>query len=336
MIIILGHDGKRGKDGKNAEYSKIEKKKENFFVNVYMYCHFKYGDIGGRGGAGDRGGNGGFKGYGGQSYIILESTLIEVKKCEPRVTYNGRTGSAGMDGFTGLYGLTANLCELDDFPDYKYLSFSLKNNLKNNIATYKNKELNFKGQVNAEQSKIFFYEKETEYFKYLSEIRSKYKYSRFMHQDFCISVIEETHFKPEISNLIERLKLLNEYEYRHLLPALKNEMIDFFQNKNTSIQEKTVLKYTLAQVSSTICRHNSAEKTVLVGDVNRFLEISVEHINNWKSLAQQSVRDVYKNNYVYNIKKKIEDAKDLLNRLEIEIEKNDEQMNKDIGGDLNK
>ena len=86
--------------------------------------------------------------------------------------------------------------------------------------------------------------------------------------------------KADLRNLIKRTNLLNgkEYEYVHLLKYLKSEIIE-------SDNEKLILNYLAASVSSMECRYDAKKQTILVVDVKNYLDLTFEHIRDWKNFS---------------------------------------------------
>ena len=182
-------------------------------------------------------------------------------------------------------------------------------------------------------SEIVFYHIETEYLRFVYEINLELENSRLINRNFVKSVIDENYFRPDILSLLERVQMFNQFEYG-LLPNLKNEIFDYYYNQNPSLPEQLVLNFTLASISSSIFRYNAFQETALVINVEKFLHLTFGQIKQWKSLSQQSIRDVYKVNYESNLKKKIDDAIELINILQKDIEENEREINRNIANVL--
>jgi hypothetical protein len=183
------------------------------------------------------------------------------------------------------------------------------------------------GQIEPKRRDIVIYEMETDYLKFLTEINAEFKNSRLMYHSFSESIIDEAYFKPVLSSLIERFQILSSPEFDHLLPNLQNEIIDCIKYKNSSDEEKLVLNYTFATISSTISRHKSAKDTAVVVNIKGFLEFTFDQMKNWEDFAKQSIRDVYRNDFEHSLRKKIEYADEFIQLLVKDIENNEKEIN---------
>ena len=175
------------------------------------------------------------------------------------------------------------------------------------------------------------YEIETEYLRFLTEISSSLKHNSLLDANsFSKSIIDESYFKPVISNLIERFQILSGYECARLLPHLKNEINDYLQNKNASDEEKLVLNHVFAAISSTISRHSSAKEPTLIVDIRSHLELACDIFKKWENQAKQSVRDFYLDKYENGIKKQITEANHFIDLLRNDIETIETDITKNI------
>ncbi len=135
------------------------------------------------------------------------------------------------------------------------------------------------------------------------------------------------HNKLYISNLIKRSELLNAYEYRHYLAILKDSI--FFIE-----QDKIIIDYILATITSTLIRHKSKEDSLFIIDVKKCIDLTLRtflnQISSNTSLAQQEIRATYAQNYENNLLKKITDSSQLILTLQKDIEINEKEIDNEL------
>lgn len=133
--------------------------------------------------------------------------------------------------------------------------------------------------------------------------------------------------KLDISNLIKRSELLNAYEYRHYLAILKDSI--FFIE-----QDKIIIDYILATITSTLIRHKSKEDSLFIIDVKKCIDLTLRtflnQISSNTSLAQQEIRATYAQNYENNLLKKITDSNQLILTLQKDIELNEKEIDNEL------
>ena len=247
--------------------------------------------------------------------IYSSEQSYEVKRV--LVGENGSDGKAGLGGFTGD---TAISCFNTYFVIQDHLNKykpSLERALNgyvlnaNNDSSY---DADFRNQVD-------IYVEETNFIEFI--LNSEFKSICLREHDFIAFVINESYLKADLRNLIKRTNLLNGKEYVHLLKYLKSEIIE-------SDDEKLVLDHLVAAVSSMQYRYDAEKQTILVVDVKKYLELTFKQIEKWDKLANQNVRDVYKKNFENNLKKKILEAKYLVDLLQKDVDTDASNMNNNI------
>lgn len=320
------------------------------------YTYEKGGESGENGGDSGKAGCGGFGGHSGKRIYIWRNKNNTIKiehQFDPIHGPAGNNGAPGVPGLGGFWGDTAyrKISKHDSAVKVVSAIFSLGISaafLKDKVIDeglrphslwdpqpraspgVVNSRVNCLDQQKSTQSQIALYERETEYLKYAVEQSGQFKYSQVLDHSFVAFVMNENLVRPEISSLIERFELLDRNENSHLLNNLINEIKDFIENKNPSHEEQLTLNYTLATIISTISRHSITRQTALVINIEKFLEETRDHIRDWNELAKQNVRDLYKKNYEANLKKKIDEANEIVRLLQEEIEQNEKDLNKNM------
>ena len=305
----------------------------------------KAGKCGSDGGDGGRGGIGGLGGFSGTSILIDKNDEVKIYTNYTRSGTSGVPGKPGLGGIRGDYAqrtflifiypiliksLTLNLAELLDNKGFeerfdKSVSTLERCTNNGNIYLYKNSV----AQIMPERSQLSFYNHETEYLNFLTEVRKEFEETRLLERDFCKFLINNTSVMPNLKNLIERTKILNDFESRGLLPFLLEEIVDFY-NRAENLNDKMVLLYIYATVQSTINRFNSQEETTLIINVKKLFEITRDEIKKWESLERQNVKFLYKSNYESNLKIKIDEAQSFIETLQEDIENEEREVNKNI------
>ena len=261
--------------------------------------------------------------------------------------FRGPDGQNGIPGIPGIGGLTGD-AEVTKRHDAAIAGDSLgpmpsepsSERARQGTVYY---DSNKNGKLKANKvNQIAYYKLETEYFKYLAEINSKFKNSRILDREFhkwlltmSIEIWSNTlHpeiFKPEFVDLIERFKLCNSVEYQHMLAFFKSETQHYYGKMTTNSSEKLVLNYTLATIQSTIYHHRHSNQKALVVDVKKFLVLIKENlISDWTTLAKSNLREFYKKNYDENLKVKIDEAMQVVYILRKDIDENEKEINKDF------
>ncbi|CAF0960078.1 unnamed protein product [Brachionus calyciflorus] len=303
----------------------------------------KNGGKGLAGGASGKPGKGGYPGYGGNAFLMTSNSFK---------TYNGLTGSNGNNGAPGNPGLGGKdgngmrraffIQKMKELAAIFSLGIALAGNqhhmapeteiIQSNSrgpSGVLTTELNEEGIQKASQSVLEFYERETDYFKFMNEVNLQFKNSKLIERVFCSKLLQSRYFQPTLEAFINRFYVLNQYESRHLVNDLKNELVDYYvKSKLTQRDDQIAFNYTYTAISSALYRLNSIDQTAIVVDLRKFLEMTIEQINNWKSLAKQDAREVYKRNYQNNLKSKINEANSLVTILTNDIEENDKNINR--------
>ena len=306
------------------------------------------GETGYPGGNGGQEGCGGYGGYGGKKIIIEKNREKETIEFI-NDTSKGPRGNRGNAGKPGVGGLSGNRVIMQFELSYEkgtfswddYIPVDKENLITNSIEKSQNQAAN--GRVhsfckdsgqNSSKVKIDFYERETEYIKYLMEVCKAFEKIEIFNKNFAKNLIEENYHQAEMQNLIERVKYFDNPEYHFLLDSLKIELNDLNNKKEQPKKEKLVIRYILAAISKILSRYKTAKKTVFVLDLEKYLEKTIDRISEWKSLAKINVRYEYKKDYENNLKKKIDDACKLIDRLFQDIESNEKEISVSIVGTL--
>lgn len=338
-MLILGGDGSEGyKDNDGI----ISRKKRILWLLIPMLVvkynearEEKRGDKGGQGGDAGIGGSGGIGGFGGKKLIIELSKGRNYSETGSNGIkgVNGQSGAPGLGGLNGATAFKIVKTKKDGYgsvPGSEKIVYSgSEPSTERGPSGLVKSDLVDGGNLPIE-SIIQYFEEETKYLQYLFNNSLKLVNSRLLEREFPKNIINEPFIKPEISSLIERVQIFNQIKFVALLEAVENETIDFYNNENPSSEEKMMLSFLKASIKSTLMRHHSSQYSVLVVNVKNFLEITINQINNWKSLVKESIRDVYKKSYEDNLKRKIDEAVAIIDRLQKDIEIQERQINENI------
>jgi hypothetical protein len=280
----------------------------------YKLKYRAFGECGSPGGNAGQGGSGGVRGLTGvilfmenESHSFIESKSLGV---------DGVDGSHGNPGTGGERGQTVEkifkyhktifkTTEEWDESSKKYYDIVEKNcNNNGNIPEGKNSQSRIL-PTNTPQN---FYDADTEYIKFLTEMNLKFKNNKLLERNFLKSLMKRNNFiKPNIKSLIERTRILNSFEHLNLLLVLQKEITDHL-NASVQFSERLVFRYILTAVKSLITRYESQESSSLVVDVKSYLKNTKDVIQKWTSLIREDVRKIYKDNFEKNLKLKIEES----------------------------
>jgi len=256
-------------------------------------------------GNGGKGGRGGFSGLNGSISLFLLNTPTITELNLPENNLHFVSGTSGNSGEPGKRGQ--------------------KNYQLNNESTIKESEEGYKHEIN-------LYKLGTEYIEFMTKLNPKTYNNQLI--NFTSGILIEKympsimkHNKLYISNLIKRSELLNAYEYRHYLAILKDSI--FFIE-----QDKIIIDYILATITSTLIRHKSKEDSLFIIDVKKCIDLTLRtflnQISSNTSLAQQEIRATYAQNYENNLLKKITDSSQLILTLQKDIEINEKEIDNEL------
>ena len=180
------------------------------------------------------------------------------------------------------------------------------------------------------------YERATEYLIFISKLNGKLKHSGLMDRFPLKNIMQLTanETMPKLDMILNRVQTLTSNPNRILLDNLKTEIYASYKNEAYSKEEKKVLKYALAGVLSSINRLRSREQEMLVVEFKSFLDHTIDKIDKWKYLAKISVRDIYKTNYENNLKKKIDQANNLISILNEDIKAKTDEIHSTIADSI--
>lgn len=332
LTLLKGGDGNDGKKGRPilvSESKEICEKDRSKCISGENPNNLSPKDAipGTKGGDSGKPGRGGLSGnYGNANLISSERSEVLIGSQGSR-GQNGELGKAGIGGQYGDIFYSIYFSLIDGFMglpiDIQRVSdLRAENGL---VVQSPNED----GIMRRKEKIVQLYDIETEYLRFISKLNSNLKYSNLIGREFCKNknLIRFYRFYPSVENLIDRFNVLNNYESKHLLDELKNQLVYFYTNTNLEKDDTQAFNYTYTAVVSSIYRFNSMDQTALVVDVKNFLELTIEQINNWKSLAKQSAREIYKKNYYDNLKNKIDEAKKFVDVLFKDIADNEKKMN---------
>ena len=315
----FGEVGSKGGDGGSG----IEKNSNfKFCLKLYKYKNISSGGCGGKGG------------YTGTKFIIDMSSNKHYKHRlkQKQTGLNGKAGNPGLGGFYGDMAIRRWVTKKRVFITYKN-NWSLKFNQtladqRRGPRGEKNFQKNCNDRIDSRQTNFNFYEYENEYLKYIIQVSdNKFNNSKLHDRNYLKSLIDETYFRPEIKFLIERIQLLDKKEFSYLLYNVKNELIEFYQDKNLTDKEKMVISYVRVLLSSILNRVSSA-KDYLVVNVEKFLEQTLTDIEGFNSLTHKGIQISFAKNYENNIKIKIENANEKIQLLVKDLSKHENAISK--------
>jgi len=318
---------------------------EKYSVNLKYIAYVDYGTEGTRGGDAGRGGLGGYNGLSGE--FVLIDGKGDLSRIFSKIGNYGKgiDGESGIPGSGGQYGDTAvrvyqkvqcinsltvwltagTLCLLNlrsGFTDIYEEKESLKYALSGSSSNEKNTNEIITPQKRKE---INIIEKKNEYFRLFYE--TSFKNNRFL--------LRNSHFINETDSdlyfLIERIEIstkngFNDISY-FILKDLKKKVTKYQQSSN---KNNLLLSYIQTTISSLIMRFNSAHEKTLVVNLENYLDITFTQVKSWSSLAKQNLINTYRENYESNLKNKIQEAINLVNILQKDIQTNENELNKDI------
>ena len=288
----------------------------------------KYGQKGKNGGNGGKGGAGGFCGKYGKIHINNDEKKNENhinKRCKG---YNGEPGRPGKSGKNGDFVIVE--IQITDSGTVKtgvqYINDLEK--LKNGLV---NSEINIDNQTLSMESKLKIFEIETEYFKFLNKTNNIFKESKLLERDFVKNLTRETlqTERPNIIELIDRIEVLGDLKYPFIFDFVQK--IGF--SADASYDRENLLKllnYTIISAATSIIQYNKQKESVLVIDIKTFLNLVIQEVNEMKRKNFLIVREFTKINFEKSSLKRIEEAKFFIERLQEDIEGNDNKMNENI------
>lgn len=307
-----------------------------------------YGEDGQDGGNAGKGGSGGLGGLGGilnviakqanidkQQFTVIDGNFVHTAKNGKNGTL-GRSGDSGKPGDGGSSGRIAQRTVTA-----VYMSGpSIRNEYIHPSERFKDgkisKELNSNSIIGPfTVKKLQKYDRQTEYLFFISKFNEKFNYTSLLDRHSLKSIMELGTSKPRVDMILNRVQTVTSLSNKNLLDHLKQELLNLYKNEDYNEEEKKVLKYSLAVVISSINRLFYREQEMLVVDFKSYLDITIEHIGKWTSLAKLSVRDAYKTNYENNLKKKIDQANYSINVLNDDIKAKNEKIKSSIADSLN-
>jgi hypothetical protein len=111
------------------------------------------------------------------------------------------------------------------------------------------------------------------------------------------------------------------------LPSLRNEI----NNKNFQTNSEKLLKnYIELSISTLMRRFNLEKDKIFVIDLEKYIEITLDQIKDWKNWSQQEILNGLKLNYESNLDDKIKEANELIDTLQENIENNINKFNSNI------
>jgi len=265
---------------------------------------------------------------------------MQVQSKYPNECKNGVDGIHGLPGIGGLYG--------DAFMRGKYFKENVIRSLtehweeeydKKIVSSLRSENGSISNELNSENIKNaktidknlenhLIYESLTEYFKFYFQEAFELKNSR-LDYDLFNNFMGDFSLKlnPDLFNIINRVKIFNRIEHAHLLPSLRNEMY----NKNFQTNSEKLLKnYIELSISTLMRRFNLEKDKIFVIDLEKYIEITLDQIKDWKNWSQQEILNGLKLNYESNLDDKIKEANELIDTLQENIENNIHKFNSNI------
>jgi hypothetical protein len=254
--------------------------------------------------------------------------------------YVGAHGHAGKDGKNGQNACSRFLFEYEfniifsRFDRHNY--FENNSNKIESPKAYTNEDFNRLGLKYPRESPVLpVYKLKTEYLKYLLEIGfDKFKHSRLLHGEFPKKLLKnvDSLFKPRLSDFFYRIKSLNHPNFQHLFDSLQSELNGYIAATSLSKEEKHVLKLLNALLSSSMLE--STSKNVLTLNIESHVRQTLEYVDMQKQLDQENLAQFYKENFEYNLRKKIQDSTILIENLRKDIQDDLAEQNQRISKTL--
>ncbi|CAF0927314.1 unnamed protein product [Brachionus calyciflorus] len=251
----------------------------------------KPGKVGGNAGNGGCGGRGGQNG----NLILLHVESENIAVIEYKSKYfeygqNGRSGRIGLGGYYGdsflqrieikTYAAGYSSRITVDFTNSSIIKSNERN--KDGNIVFRNCPKNFIMHSNKNAiDHSLIYKSETFYISSFAKRNNLLKDLSLKELNFPIEIISAGLIKPNLFDLIERVKVFNRHSFPDLLESLKIEILEIKSKKQYN---DLVINYILSTVQSEIYRSRLNRHVVLVVDLDNYIDFSMKNILEWKKL----------------------------------------------------
>ncbi|KAF2075875.1 hypothetical protein CYY_002811 [Polysphondylium violaceum] len=283
--------------------------------------------------------------------IDLWCTLNKTIVGEKGRMENGQDGKEGLNGLVGdskiiekeiLISLSLNkdcniktpqikLIEIDQTKDkiHTVVNNERSRSINNNKNNNKNKKL-----------KNNFISSRMEFIKYVLNLNNNFKHIDIISTPYIKSTINNVP-KLRLNEIISRLISIstcysenhNEATFLSFYYQLKEDLSNYLdrkKDKDLSYSVVYTIKFIYQLICSSIFRFKSCRDVFIVTNIKPFLNVIKENIITLESLKKMDILQMYRESYKTSLQEKINQGILLINQLEKDICKSQDQIGKDI------